>query len=158
MYIVVSCTCLHLISRTLDGQTIPFTSLSVGTREQLGILTRLAVAQIVSAQGGVPLIIDDALGFSDPARLASMGAAIAHAGENTQIQHAKKGAGYIYRKMYPAPFLAKNVSGPFSRSNQSFRQESDRVSLRWRQPGNHGRLVHVPWSVNPHGSVSRSPR
>jgi len=74
-----------LISRTLHEKTLPFDDLSVGAKEQLGILTRLAAAQIVSTQGGVPLIIDDALGFSDPARLEKMGAAIAAAGRQTQI-------------------------------------------------------------------------
>jgi hypothetical protein len=74
-----------LISRTLHGKTLPFEDLSVGAKEQLGILTRLAAAQIVSKQGGVPLIIDDALGFSDPVRLETMGAAIAAAGKESQI-------------------------------------------------------------------------
>jgi uncharacterized protein YhaN len=74
-----------IAARTLAGKTLPFEDLSVGTREQLGILTRLAAAQIVSSQGGVPLIIDDALGFSDPRRLESMGAAIAAAGRDAQI-------------------------------------------------------------------------
>jgi len=72
-------------SETRDGRTLDFESLSIGTQEQLGILLRLAAAQIVSKQGGVPLIIDDALGFSDPARLESMGAAIAAAGRDCQI-------------------------------------------------------------------------
>lgn len=72
-------------SETRDGQTLDFNSLSIGTQEQLGILLRLAAAQIVAKQGGVPLIIDDALGFSDPDRLASMGAAIAAAGRDCQI-------------------------------------------------------------------------
>lgn len=74
-----------ILSRTLDGKTLPFDDLSVGAREQLGILSRLAAAQIVSTQGGVPLIIDDALGFSDPGRLETMGAAIAAAGKRCQI-------------------------------------------------------------------------
>lgn len=74
-----------LVSRFLDGKTLPFEDLSVGAKEQLGILTRLAAAQIVSTQGGVPLIIDDALGFSDPSRLETMGAAIALAGKDCQI-------------------------------------------------------------------------
>tara|TARA_R110002049_G_scaffold183916_1_gene351956 strand:+ start:3189 stop:5813 length:2625 start_codon:yes stop_codon:yes gene_type:complete len=74
-----------LISRTLNGKTLPFGDLSIGAKEQLGILIRLAAAQIVSKQGGVPLIIDDALGFSDPSRLGTMGAAIAAAGRQCQI-------------------------------------------------------------------------
>jgi DNA repair exonuclease SbcCD ATPase subunit len=72
-------------SRTLQGKTISFDALSVGAKEQLGILARLAAAQIVSKQGGVPLIIDDALGFSDPSRLETMGAAIATAGRDCQV-------------------------------------------------------------------------
>src|SRR6056297_1032363 len=70
---------------TRDEQTLPFESLSVGAKEQLGILARLAAARIVAEQGGVPLIIDDALGFSDPSRLETMGAAIAAAGRECQI-------------------------------------------------------------------------
>jgi hypothetical protein len=76
---------LSLKSRTQGGKTIPFHDLSVGAKEQLGILMRLAAARIISSQGGVPLIIDDALGFADPSRLESMGAAIARAGEDCQI-------------------------------------------------------------------------
>ncbi len=74
-----------LLTRTLHGKTLPFDDLSVGAKEQMGILTRLAAGQIVSKQGGVPLIIDDALGFSDPSRLETMGAAIAAAGKQCQI-------------------------------------------------------------------------
>ena len=70
---------------TRDEQTLPFEALSVGAQEQLGILARLAAARIVAEQGGVPLIIDDALGFSDPSRLETMGAAIAAAGRDCQI-------------------------------------------------------------------------
>ena len=74
-----------LISCAREGKTIPFEDLSVGAKEQIGILTRLAAARIVASQGGVPLIIDDALGFSDPTRLAKMGAAIATAGRDCQV-------------------------------------------------------------------------
>lgn len=74
-----------LVSRTLDGKTLPFAALSIGAREQLGILLRLAAGQVTADQGGVPLIIDDALGFSDPARLSTMGAAIAAAGRKSQV-------------------------------------------------------------------------
>ena len=75
----------ELVSRSQSGRTIPFGDLSVGAKEQLGIITRLAAARIVSSQGGVPLIIDDALGFSDPSRLKTMGAAIAAAGQDCQV-------------------------------------------------------------------------
>ncbi|GAA3947626.1 AAA family ATPase [Allohahella marinimesophila] len=74
-----------LSSCTRNGRTIPFEALSVGAKEQLGILTRLAAAKIVSRHGGVPVIIDDALGFSDPSRLETMGAALAYCGAHSQI-------------------------------------------------------------------------
>ncbi|MCH7982143.1 MAG: hypothetical protein IID59_11645 [Proteobacteria bacterium] len=74
-----------ILTRTLHGKTLPFDYLSIGAKEQLGILARLAAAQIVAKHGGAPLIIDDALGFSDPSSLEKIGAAIAAAGEHCQI-------------------------------------------------------------------------
>ena len=76
---------LTIKSRTLDGQTIPFGSLSKGTQEQLGLLARLAVAMIVSDDEGVPLILDDTLGSSDPSRMETMAATIARAAECCQV-------------------------------------------------------------------------
>ena len=77
---------LRIASRTLDRRTVPFASLSVGAREQLGVITRLACAMIVAPDGGgVPLILDDALGYSDPGRLEAMGAVLALAGRSCQV-------------------------------------------------------------------------
>jgi len=76
---------LTIESRTLEGRTIDFASLSKGAQEQLGILTRLAVAMTVAEDGGVPLILDDTLGNTDPGRLQSMGAMLSRAGDDCQI-------------------------------------------------------------------------
>ena len=76
---------LSVVSRTLHGRTIPFGSLSVGAKEQIALISRLACATIVAPDGGVPVILDDALGNSDPQRLATMGAALAVAGRQCQI-------------------------------------------------------------------------
>jgi len=76
---------LRVESRTLDGITLPFESLSVGTREQLAVMCRLACAMIVAPDGGVPVILDDSLGYSDPARLETMGAVLAGAGRECQV-------------------------------------------------------------------------
>lgn len=76
---------LDIASRTLHGVTVPFASLSTGTKEQLGILSRLACAAIVSSEGGAPVVLDDALGWTDPARLDGMGAAISVAGRDCQV-------------------------------------------------------------------------
>jgi AAA ATPase domain len=64
---------LRIRSRTLDGCTVPYESLSGGAKEQLGILARLAGAALVAKEDAVPVLIDDALGFTDPERLAKMG-------------------------------------------------------------------------------------
>ena len=77
---------LEVVSRALDGKTLDLGQLSTGTREQLGVLSRLACATLVSPDdGGAPVMIDDALGWSDPQRLQSMGAAIAAAGQQCQV-------------------------------------------------------------------------
>ncbi len=76
---------LRIARRTLDGDTLWIDQLSAGALEQLAVLCRLACASIVSPDGGAPVIIDDALGWSDPNRLERMGAAIAAAGEDCQV-------------------------------------------------------------------------
>ncbi len=77
---------LGIARRTLDGATLDVSQLSTGAREQLGIIARLACAAIVSPDGGgAPVILDDALGWSDPSRLQRMGAAIAAAGNDCQV-------------------------------------------------------------------------
>ena len=76
---------LAVSSLTRDGKTIAWDQLSVGTREQIGVLVRVACAEIVAPDGGVPVMLDDALGWSDPQRLEAMGAVLARAGESTQV-------------------------------------------------------------------------
>ena len=76
---------LKIISRTLDGCTVPFHSLSGGAKEQLGIVARLAVATLVDSEDVVPVMIDDALGFTDADRLARMGAVFDAVGTNGQV-------------------------------------------------------------------------
>lgn len=76
---------LQIASRTLEGVTVPFDQLSAGAREQLGILSRLACAALVAPDGGVPVILDDALGWTDPGRLERMAAALSVAGRETQV-------------------------------------------------------------------------
>lgn len=77
---------LAVSRRTLGGVTLAVSQLSTGAQEQLGIVARLACASIVSPDGsGAPVILDDALGWSDPARLERMGAAISSAGDDCQV-------------------------------------------------------------------------
>ncbi len=89
--VAVDHSTLEIVSRTLHGTTIPFQALSGGAREQLAVLARLACAALVSPAsengvvGGVPVVIDDALGYSDPGRLKALGAALGVAGRDCQV-------------------------------------------------------------------------
>jgi DNA repair exonuclease SbcCD ATPase subunit len=76
---------LCISRRTLDGVTLDFLDLSTGAKEQLGVISRLACASLVAADGGAPVIFDDALGWSDPRKLDRMGAVISMAGRSCQI-------------------------------------------------------------------------
>ncbi|MEI7543353.1 MAG: AAA family ATPase [Mycobacteriaceae bacterium] len=76
---------LSIESRTHDGRTVPYGSLSTGTREQLGIMVRLTGAALVADADTVPVVIDDALGFADPKRLISMGTVFNAVGERGQV-------------------------------------------------------------------------
>lgn len=76
---------LKICNRTLDGRTVPYESLSGGAKEQLGILARLAGAALVAKEDTVPVVIDDALGFTDPERLTKMGAVFDAVGSHGQV-------------------------------------------------------------------------
>ena len=78
-------TDLCIRSRTLDGVTVPYESLSGGAKEQLGILARLAGAALVAKEDTVPVVVDDALGFTDPDRLAKMGQVFDAVGAHGQV-------------------------------------------------------------------------
>jgi AAA ATPase domain len=76
---------LCIRSRTLDCITVPYESLSGGAKEQLGILARLAGAALVAKEDTVPVVVDDALGFTDPDRLAKMGEVFDTVGAHGQV-------------------------------------------------------------------------
>ena len=76
---------LQIVTRTLDGATVPFESLSAGAREQVSLLGRLAAAQLIDEDQGAPIILDDALGFSDEKRLQQLNAALSAIGDSAQV-------------------------------------------------------------------------
>lgn len=76
---------LTISARRLHGTLVPFDQLSGGAKEQLGIIARLAVAGLVDREQGVPVIIDDALGYTDPERLHRVGAVFDGPAERTQV-------------------------------------------------------------------------
>ncbi|MGW6275893.1 AAA family ATPase [Kribbella sp. NPDC055071] len=77
---------LAVAERELDGVRLPVEALSTGAQEQLAIITRLAISHLVSTgEGSVPVIFDDALGWSDKARLRDMGGLLGRAGDHGQV-------------------------------------------------------------------------
>ena len=75
---------LRVIARTQYNETVSLASLSGGAREQLAILTRFAIAQLVGAES-VPVIVDDALGSTDRHRLQLMATLFSHVGRDNQV-------------------------------------------------------------------------
>lgn len=69
-----------------ESKNIPLNidALSAGAQEQLAILTRLAIAKLVS-NDAVPIIIDDALGSSDSARIGLMSTLFSKLGQRHQV-------------------------------------------------------------------------
>jgi chromosome segregation ATPase len=69
-----------------DGQDEPYDWLSVGTREQLAVLTRLAFADLLGEHGKQsPIVLDDALVFSDDRRIEEMQGILERAADRLQI-------------------------------------------------------------------------
>jgi energy-coupling factor transporter ATP-binding protein EcfA2 len=81
---------LTIGAKTAAGATVPFDQLSAGAREQLALLGRIACAELITPpgaqdEGGVPLILDDALGHTDRQRLNELAAILDRAGTRVQI-------------------------------------------------------------------------
>ena len=76
---------LAVTERRLEGTTLAFNQLSTGAKEQLIILIRLATAMLVDPTEGVPVMLDDALGYSDRQRLRTISRALALAATTAQV-------------------------------------------------------------------------
>lgn len=76
---------ISALSRT-GPQGEAFGRLSLGTQEQIAVLVRLAMGAMICERGAdVPVILDDALVFSDDERIEQMFDAINRAGRNQQV-------------------------------------------------------------------------
>ncbi|NUP48510.1 MAG: hypothetical protein HOW97_14555, partial [Catenulispora sp.] len=84
---------LRVSHRTLHGRTDPYAELSTGAREAVAMCVRLACAALVGPDGGVPVLIDDALGAADPGRRRTLGALLAHAGDHGGAAAARNSSG-----------------------------------------------------------------
>lgn len=75
---------LTIRSRRIGSVTVDYDSLSGGAREQLSVIVRIACARLVG-EGGVPVFLDDTMGYTDPSRRLTMGAVIAAAASTSQL-------------------------------------------------------------------------
>ena len=76
---------LAVVRRVAGGEVLETGQLSGGAQEQVALLSRLAVATLVGSGGSVPIIIDDALGNTDPERLKLMNAVLGMLGDDHQV-------------------------------------------------------------------------
>ncbi|MCO4054052.1 MAG: AAA family ATPase [Bosea sp.] len=76
---------VHALNRAgLGAQSIDL--LSDGTKEQIAVLTRLAMGSMLAERGqSVPIVLDDALVFADDDRIERMFDALARAGRQQQV-------------------------------------------------------------------------
>jgi chromosome segregation ATPase len=63
----------------------PFTELSGGAQEQISLLTRIGIAEVLAGDGTLPLILDDVLINTDPERIRRMHRALFRAADKLQI-------------------------------------------------------------------------
>lgn len=75
---------LTILSRRIGDVTVDYESLSGGAREQLAVIVRIACARLVG-DNGVPVFLDDTMGYTDPSRRLTMGAVIAAAAATSQV-------------------------------------------------------------------------
>lgn len=79
---------LDISQRTVGDTTVALSELSGGTKEQLSILARFAIADLVTGggdEGPAPVVVDDALGATDPERLSRMNLLFDQVGTKTQV-------------------------------------------------------------------------
>ncbi|QGU01759.1 chromosome segregation protein [Corynebacterium kalinowskii] len=76
---------LSISQRVIADTPIDLKALSGGAQEQLALLARCAVAELVDEGHGVPLFIDDALGNTDKQRLVMMNRVLTNLGKQRQV-------------------------------------------------------------------------
>ena len=75
----------EVVSRIMDKKEVEIKHLSTGAKEQLAILIRLALTQIVQVGEPFPVILDDEFAHSDPERIAMMNNIFSDFGDDQQF-------------------------------------------------------------------------
>ncbi len=74
-----------VVARSIGGDPVPAAVLSRGTREQLWLCLRLALAEDLSQDRPLPLLVDDLLGTSDPERSLHVARVLAEVARRQQV-------------------------------------------------------------------------
>ena len=71
----------------LRGETVrePFEELSGGAQEQLALLTRIGLAEVLAGEGTLPLVLDDSLVNTDPQRIRQVHRLLFRAADRLQV-------------------------------------------------------------------------
>lgn len=75
----------EILSRRMGSTDVDVADLSTGAKEQLAILIRLALTQIVQVGEPLPVILDDEFAHSDPDRIAMMNNIFSDFGDDQQF-------------------------------------------------------------------------
>ncbi len=69
-----------------DGRQERFDRLSGGTREQLSVIVRIALARVLARDGlALPLVLDDVMGWTDDGRFDAMARILENAAQDLQV-------------------------------------------------------------------------
>jgi len=76
---------LDIVGLQSEQLNEPFGELSGGAQEQISLVTRIGLAEVLAAEGTLPLILDDALINTDPERIRLIQRLLFRAADNLQI-------------------------------------------------------------------------
>ena len=68
-----------------DALSEPFDELSGGAQEQLTLLTRIGLAEVLAGEGTLPLVLDDSLVNTDPLRIRQIHRVLFRAADRLQL-------------------------------------------------------------------------
>ena len=76
---------LGMVGLRGDALSEPFEELSGGAQEQLALLTRIGLAEVLAGEGTLPLILDDSLVNTDPLRIRQIHRVLFRAADTLQV-------------------------------------------------------------------------
>ena len=76
---------LEMVGLRGENLSEPFEALSGGAQEQLALLTRIGLAEVLAGEGTLPLVLDDSLVNTDPERIRQVHRVLFRAADKLQV-------------------------------------------------------------------------